>query len=101
MLLMVIMNTQPVEMEADWDSLKHSVIMKIEAFRQRASIVTTEQLGNVLSGNVPALPPFRLILTMPDTPFPNPDMRRQTAHRKLLEQQYLSTVGNCTSCGKL
>ena len=29
----------------------------------------------VMSGNVPALTSFRLILTMPDTSFPNPDMR--------------------------
>ena len=52
---MVIMNTQPVETEADWDSLKHSVIMKIEAFRQRASIVTTEQPGNVYGLCVPLM----------------------------------------------
>ena len=33
--------------------------------------------------------------------FPDPNMRHETAHRKLLERQYLSTAGNCTSCGKL
>ena len=54
-----------------------------------------------LSGNVPAPLPFRLIPTRPDTPFPDPDMRCQMAHRKLLEQQYPSTTRNCTSCGKL
>ena len=48
--------------------------------------------------NIPPTPlPFRLILTTPNMPFPNPDMRRQTAHRKLLEQQYPSTAGNCNS----
>ena len=35
-------------------------------------------LEGPLSGNVPAPLPFRLIPTTPDTPFPNPDMRRQT-----------------------
>ena len=50
-----------------------------------------------VSGNVPALLPFRPIPTTPDTPFPDPDMRRQTAHRKLLEWQYPSTMGNCNS----
>ena len=50
-----------------------------------------------MSGNVPAPLPPRLIPTMPDTPFPDPDMRHQTAHQKLSERQYPSTVGNCNS----
>ena len=50
-----------------------------------------------MSGNVPAPLPFRLIPTAPDTPFPDPNMRRQTAHRKLSERQYPSTAGNCNS----
>ena len=50
-----------------------------------------------VSGNVPAPLPFRLIPTTPDTPFPDPAMRCQTAHRKLSERQYPSTAGNCNS----
>ena len=56
-----------------------------------------EMLDWYMSGNVPAPPSFRLILTTPDTPFPDPYMRHQMAHRKLLEQQYPSTMGNCNS----
>ncbi len=53
-LPMVIMNTQPVKTEGDWDSLKHSVIMKINALRQLAPTSTVEQLADAIS-NVPTI----------------------------------------------
>ena len=50
---MVIMNTQPVKTEG-WDSLKHSVIMKINALQQLAPMSTVEQPADAIS-DVPTI----------------------------------------------
>ena len=104
----------PSVLRTDADSIRPKHIRKpvtctspLEALAQgklaakNKAISSSKKKASEVSGNVPAPLSFQLIPTMPDTPFPNPDMRRQTAHRKLLERQYPSTAGYCTSCGKL
>ena len=67
------MTTQLYQLAAfngEFEKFQLELIMKVDALK--------EQVNISMSGNVPALLPFRLIPTTPDTPFPNPDMRRQT-----------------------